>query len=243
MLDVHPPHHPTHGWRDFFIHIATITIGLLIAVGLEQSIEALHRAHERRDLIEAFHAECESNVKSLDSIVNNIRANVVFIRQLIVELRDAKPQAGFISIVVPDGNLWVSYHTPSRSVWTGAKANAETGLLEDNLAQVYNRVDFEGEKFDSLLADRNHAYQHIFYFRIRTGLDVRSGASLRLSLAQRDEIEDLLAEYAIAQDLRLSFAGEWLGASRAVLDGVQTRDAMLPYVDRAVTEATLSPFY
>ncbi len=34
MLDVHPPHAPTHTWKDFFIHIATIVIGLIIAVGL-----------------------------------------------------------------------------------------------------------------------------------------------------------------------------------------------------------------
>ena len=30
MLDVHPPHHPTHSWQDFFIHIATIVIGLFM---------------------------------------------------------------------------------------------------------------------------------------------------------------------------------------------------------------------
>lgn len=35
MLDVHPPHEPVHGIRDFLLHILTITIGLLIALGLE----------------------------------------------------------------------------------------------------------------------------------------------------------------------------------------------------------------
>ncbi len=39
MLDVHPPEHTPHTWRDFFLHIATIVIGLLIAIGLEQSVE------------------------------------------------------------------------------------------------------------------------------------------------------------------------------------------------------------
>src|SRR5664279_1235216 len=37
MLDVHPPTAAIHGWKDFFVHIATITIGLLIAIGLEQT--------------------------------------------------------------------------------------------------------------------------------------------------------------------------------------------------------------
>ncbi len=39
MLDVHPPHHAANSWRDFFIHIATIVVGLLIAVGLEQAVD------------------------------------------------------------------------------------------------------------------------------------------------------------------------------------------------------------
>ena len=34
MLDIHPPHKAAHTWRDFLIHIATIGLGLLIAVGL-----------------------------------------------------------------------------------------------------------------------------------------------------------------------------------------------------------------
>ncbi len=38
MLDVHPPHKAAHTFKDFFIHIATIVIGLLIAVGLEQTV-------------------------------------------------------------------------------------------------------------------------------------------------------------------------------------------------------------
>jgi hypothetical protein len=33
MLDIHAPHGGIHTWKDFFIHIATITIGLLIAIG------------------------------------------------------------------------------------------------------------------------------------------------------------------------------------------------------------------
>ncbi len=36
MLDVHPPHHAATTWRDFFIHIATIVLGLIIAVGPRQ---------------------------------------------------------------------------------------------------------------------------------------------------------------------------------------------------------------
>ena len=50
MLDVHAPHGPTHGWRDFLSHIAAIAIGLLLALALEKLAEYIH---ERRQLTEA----------------------------------------------------------------------------------------------------------------------------------------------------------------------------------------------
>jgi len=46
-MEVHPPEHAIHNWRDFFVHIGTITIGLLIAIGLEQTVELLHHRHQR----------------------------------------------------------------------------------------------------------------------------------------------------------------------------------------------------
>ena len=39
MLEVHAPHESLHTWKGFFIHIATICVGLLIAVGLEQTTD------------------------------------------------------------------------------------------------------------------------------------------------------------------------------------------------------------
>jgi hypothetical protein len=45
MLDVHPPHERMHGFRDFALHLMTITIGLLIALSLEGCVE--WREHRR----------------------------------------------------------------------------------------------------------------------------------------------------------------------------------------------------
>ncbi|MGA6982902.1 MAG: hypothetical protein WCC95_04255 [Candidatus Sulfotelmatobacter sp.] len=63
MLDVHPPHEATHTWQDFFIHIATIIIGLLIAIGLEQTVELLHHRHEREDARERLIEEIKDNAE------------------------------------------------------------------------------------------------------------------------------------------------------------------------------------
>jgi hypothetical protein len=33
MIDVHVPQKSEHTWTDFFIHIGTIAVGLLLAIG------------------------------------------------------------------------------------------------------------------------------------------------------------------------------------------------------------------
>ena len=63
MLDVHPPHEAAHTWKDFFIHIATIVIGLIIAVGLEQTVEYLHHRQQVRETRKALLLEQEKDVK------------------------------------------------------------------------------------------------------------------------------------------------------------------------------------
>jgi hypothetical protein len=65
MLDVHPAHHAATTWRDFFIHIATIVLGLLIAISLEQTVEYFHHRHlgaeAHRALIEERRADETAN--------------------------------------------------------------------------------------------------------------------------------------------------------------------------------------
>jgi hypothetical protein len=65
MLDVHPAHHAASTWRDFFIHIATIVLGLIIAVGLEQTVEYIHHRHQAREARENIQQEMARNLAIL----------------------------------------------------------------------------------------------------------------------------------------------------------------------------------
>jgi hypothetical protein len=65
MLDVHPAHHAASTWRDFFIHIATIVIGLLIAIALEQTVEYFHHRHQLMEARKELSAEFDENRKIL----------------------------------------------------------------------------------------------------------------------------------------------------------------------------------
>ena len=69
MLDVHPPHESMHGWRDFFLHLTTITIGLLIALSLEGIVEWQHRRHLVHDAETSLHAEIKGNAGNMDGIL------------------------------------------------------------------------------------------------------------------------------------------------------------------------------
>ena len=61
MLDVHVPKHGLHGVREFLLHILTITVGLLIALGLESAAEAVHHRHQRQEAEATIRQELAEN--------------------------------------------------------------------------------------------------------------------------------------------------------------------------------------
>jgi hypothetical protein len=97
MLDVHAPHESIHSWRDFFIHIATISIGLLIAIGLEQTVEYLHHRHQVADLREALRTEREQNHLRLADQTTEFRT-----RAPILQTNLAVVQAARIGQIAPE---------------------------------------------------------------------------------------------------------------------------------------------
>ena len=72
MLDIHPAHHAASTWRDFFIHITTIVLGLLIAIGLEQTVEWMHHRHQLHQLEADLHTE---GIRNLHIALDNIHGS------------------------------------------------------------------------------------------------------------------------------------------------------------------------
>ena len=64
-MEVHPPHKPIHSIREFMVHLLAITIGLLIALGLEASVERLHYRSLVREARENMAQEIRENQKNL----------------------------------------------------------------------------------------------------------------------------------------------------------------------------------
>jgi hypothetical protein len=58
-MDLHPPGGPVRSVKDFFVHIGVVTLGILIALGLEQIVEARHRAGLAKTAVAGFRQELE----------------------------------------------------------------------------------------------------------------------------------------------------------------------------------------
>jgi hypothetical protein len=73
MLDVHAPHEDVHTWKSFFIHLATIVIGLLIAVSLEQTVEYFHHRQQVAEIRRSLAEERRINEVIFTSACNEFR--------------------------------------------------------------------------------------------------------------------------------------------------------------------------
>ena len=62
MIEVHSPHQPVHSWKDAFIHVAIIVVGLLIAVGLDRMVEFFHHQHQVAETRRTLEIERRINI-------------------------------------------------------------------------------------------------------------------------------------------------------------------------------------
>lgn len=61
-MEVHPPEHPIFTWKQFLIHMGTICLGLLIALGLEHVAELVHEHEQLKQANESLEREIRANI-------------------------------------------------------------------------------------------------------------------------------------------------------------------------------------
>ncbi len=73
MIDVHSPTEPVHGWRDFLLHLLTITIGLGIALSLEGCVEWRHHRHLVHEAEASLQGEIKTNAGNIAGALDDVR--------------------------------------------------------------------------------------------------------------------------------------------------------------------------
>jgi len=154
MLDVHAPHELIHTWKSFLIHIATIVIGLFIAVGLEQTVEFFHHRHQHEQLEQQMNAVLQYN-RSIDAEgIANLNAQ----RMYLVELRaaiDARLH-GRYEVPMPsvdDPRMAARLKLPSLAPYEAARQNGMIALLPIERIRIYNRIAVQQDLFMATARD------------------------------------------------------------------------------------------
>ena len=145
MLEVHPAHHAASSWKEFFIHIATIVLGLLIAVGLEQAVEHFHHRREVTEVREELRGEREANKDSFKSETTHWRWETTELENNLMVLAYLQKHPGTPDEKLPGSLIW--FHASAantQAAWDAARNSGVTSLMHreevEQCEDTYNQL-------------------------------------------------------------------------------------------------------
>src|SRR5436190_19503290 len=179
-MDVHPPHGSVHTWRDFFVHLTIITLGLLIALGLEGVVELVHDRHLLHHAEANLRSELQQNrtilandEKSLDGSEKELET---YFGLLIAFKKDHRGRG--------ENSLNWEWNGPSSAAWDTARNTGAVALMDYAAAQNY--ADIYAQQ--SLLDAQASAYIRDVYRSLAPLLGGR-----KLSSLQPAEVDTMIA--------------------------------------------------
>lgn len=250
ILEVHAPNEALHTWKGFLLHIATIVIGLFIAVGLEQTVEFFHHRHLRGQLEaqmqEVFAGDLRSDANSLKKL-GDLRAYLLQVRIAIIARLEGKqdPQPP------PANDPRMASFTifPNLAPYEAAKENGTVAYLPTARIRIYNRVAFQRELtatvrehwFDGLaaLAAFNERYTDSAGNLEMGGVSTAPDLA-KLSRAELVEYLSIVAALIKKTDLMVNRYRLFDIECQAILDGVGDEDALLRVIAGGGTKDSTS---
>jgi hypothetical protein len=237
VLEPHAPHETIHSWKSFAVHIAAIAVGLLLALALEQSAEAIHHRHQRNELEAQMHTVLQADIRLDDADfqqLKSLRAYLLELRAAIVarlHAKDGPPQPP-----LRDSRMAIFLAFPSLAPYEAAQRNGTVAFLPADRIRLYNRLAVAR---DVMAANRDAWFKSIAAFeafqqRFAVSEGTMEGGAVvtapdigSLSSAELTEYLGLLS--VVIQDINI------LGARldlmdleiRALLDGARTEDELL----------------
>ena len=202
MLDVHMPH-ATHTWKDFWIHLGTITVGLLIAIGLEQGVEKLHHLEQGRQLAADLQQEALLNRDRIafdEAVLDKEMAWLLRLRRDVSALRDGAAKLSFAyperpEIYATNPNRSQA-HLPAVTVWATAKESNLIPLLAVERARNYNEVYREADLAADAMFALIDKWSELDKFEVRFDGGVPSGRPnvAKMTSAQLDEYAGVIGD-------------------------------------------------
>ena len=237
MLDVHPPHEAVHTWRDFFIHIATIVIGLLIAVGLEQTVESIHHHREASELRKDLHAESEQIVYDAERTDRGLSWQAHWLDNRIRQVKLAVWNG--IPLPEPDDDNIPYFASPDDPIWRSVKASALVPRLTQGEVNGFSEIEYVANSLR--VDDTNYRSALVQVTRFGSRFPTLADGQPDFTRASRQELLaylDLLTQTASLTALYLEWDRILMGAAKAQIAG-KTR--LEDFYDAEIAQRTGKP--
>jgi hypothetical protein len=221
MLDIHPPHETVHTWKDFFIHIATICVGLLIAVGLEQTIESVHHRHQREQLLVSLDHDTRATLQDADFAAGERLQRMQWIQVRIEQVRAALASHKPLAPAAPQKSAFIT--VPADPAWEAARASGMIPLFSQGEIAAYSEVaDVIGRARPRLDTEGNaHSKRRDFEKRYESAsADAKANYRLESPADLQTYLDLLLAEQSAIEASRFMTA-VIRGAEAAILEGAR----------------------
>jgi hypothetical protein len=220
MLEPHAPHEPIHSWKSFAIHIAAIAVGLLLALALEQSAEAIHHGSQRSDIEAQMQTVLQADTRLDDEDfkkLGSMRTYLIELRAAIVARlhgTSAAPQPP-----IRDSRMAIFLIFPSLAPYEAAQRDGTVALLPADHIRLYNRLAFAR---DVMAADRENLFN---------GIGALESFQQRFVVSEGTMEGGAIVTAPDIGSLSSAELGEYLGNVSVVIQDINTLIARLDLLD------------
>jgi hypothetical protein len=188
-MDIHKPKGPIHSWREFVGEVGIIVLGVLIALGAEQAVEALHWRERVEAEREALHAEAREN---LGAVALRLSQNACVTNRLNALQVVFKQHARHEPLNIRGAVGRPLHYTGSTNVWKMAAADQAISHMplreQIAISQAYD--NYEG--FNNMLDTETAAWSRLSILNAPETLEASDWAALHQAYADALSANDRL---------------------------------------------------
>jgi hypothetical protein len=224
MLDVHASHGSIHTWKDFLVHIATICVGLLIALALEQTVEAVDHHRQREQLLVSLDHDTRATLRDTDFIIDEYYHRMQWSHSRIEQVQAALATRKPLAEAAPDKRELITI--PADPAWEAARAGGMISLFSQGDIAAYSEVaDVIGRARPRFDVERDAHLKRVAFEKRYESVSGNSTGNYRLdSPADLQAYLDLLLADESALEGARFMAAVIRGAEAAILAGARDHD-------------------
>lgn len=133
-MEIHTPEAPVHSFRDFLLHLLMIALGVLIALGAEGIVEAVHHHHVVADAKANLTAELRDNQNTLEQNLPKLKHNEELLKQTLADVQRVRADR---KAKIHDVDLYLNFFLLSNTSWRTAQATGALALMKYSQVQDF----------------------------------------------------------------------------------------------------------